>query len=325
MSPAAPPATGLLHDAFFYDTEDALLATAVPFVREGVERGEVVLVNTGHQPVTALLKAMFRDEPTVQYPEASLMQRPVSAIDCFKRIMDSGLAQDVPGYRSIGHAGLGSDVLPWQEWLRYEAAFGAAFAHYPLESICLYDTRSVAGPVLEAMRRVHPCLLQNGRRVPNPEYVEATELVSRPEHATPHDPLQDEAPQLQFDDVTDLRNLRIDLYPATIFTALSRSTCDDFVKAVVEVASNALRHGEGPVCVALWTTADKLLCTVTDQGPGVDGPLKGYARSIGHAGAQSLSTHNGLGLWAARQLCDILDYRRTEDGFCVRLIASGAG
>ena len=44
MSPAAPPARRLVHDALFYDSADTLVDTSVRFVRQGVERGEVVLV-----------------------------------------------------------------------------------------------------------------------------------------------------------------------------------------------------------------------------------------------------------------------------------------
>lgn len=320
MPPAARPATGLVHDAFFYDREDALLATAVPFVRDGVERGETVLVATGPSPVTALLRALFAEEENVLFPDGSY-ERPVSVIDGYKRTMDHGLAGDVRGYRSIGPLEVGAGPLPWTEWLRYEAAFDRVFAHYPLRTLCAYDTRRLATEAAAGLRTVHPSLVEDGRRLVNKEYVDPRELVRRPEYTERLDPGRQDPPLLQLDDVTDVRALRIELYPAMIVTELDRSRVDDLVKAVCEVARNALQHGEAPVRVSLWVGTDRLVGTVTDQGPGIADPLLGYARSIGSATTRSLSTRDGLGLWAARQLCDVLDYQHTDDGFTVRLIA----
>jgi hypothetical protein len=57
-----------------------------------------------------------------------------------------------------------------------------------------------------------------------------------------------------------------------------------------------------------------VLCAVTDQGPGFDDPLAGYA---------PLDTRHldrgGAGLWLARQCCDRLDMSTDPDGFTVRL------
>jgi anti-sigma regulatory factor (Ser/Thr protein kinase) len=172
-----------------------------------------------------------------------------------------------------------------------------------------------------AMRQAHPSLVEDGRRVRNQDYVEPVQLVTRPEYAGPAEPLEMEPPLLELEGVRDLRHLRNELYPVTILTGLARAKVDDFVKAVGEVAVNAWTHGVDPVRVSLWAAEDRLVCAVTDRGSGIDDPLRGYARSIGNPTTGSVSTREGLGLWAARQLCDILDYRRTEKGFTVRLVA----
>jgi hypothetical protein len=57
-----------------------------------------------------------------------------------------------------------------------------------------------------------------------------------------------------------------------------------------------------------------VLCTVTDQGPGLDNPLAGYTP------IQTDDPHYaGAGLWLARQCCDQLDAIAGPDGFTVRL------
>jgi anti-sigma regulatory factor (Ser/Thr protein kinase) len=111
----------------------------------------------------------------------------------------------------------------------------------------------------------------------------------------------------------DLADLRLEIYSATMFTALAPRKVDDLVAAVTELVANARKHGSPPVTLNLWAADSVVVCTVTDRGPGIDDPLVGYARP----------THpsQGLGLWATRQLVDVLDYGRDDDGFAVRVIS----
>lgn len=314
MSPPAPQ-TGLQHHALFYDDDDEFFAAAVHFVRQGVERGEAVLVNTGTNPVTALLRALFSSEDAVVFADSPVYAKPVSAIDRYRREMDRGLGGEATGYRAMGFIDFDHGYLPWHEWLRYEAAVNQVFEHYPFQTLCPYDTGSVEAQIVSAMRCAHPTVLEGGSPRSNREYVEPAALVTRPDLVTPADPLQFAEPLLELSVVDDLRSLRMDLYPSTILSGLPRKDVDDFVKAVGEVAGNAWTHGTGPVRLRLWAAPDRLVCTVTDQGPGIQDPLRGYAR-----GTSEAATHEGLGLWAARQLVDVLDYARSEDGFTVRLV-----
>ncbi len=116
---------------------------------------------------------------------------------------------------------------------------------------------------------------------------------------------------LQPDD--DLMDLRMEVYAATMFTALPSRTVDDLVAAFGEVVANAHRHGSPPVTLKLWAADAAVVCTVTDASPGISDPLAGYARPRDPA--------QGLGLWAARQLCEVLDFQHGPDGFTVRVAA----
>jgi anti-sigma regulatory factor (Ser/Thr protein kinase) len=88
---------------------------------------------------------------------------------------------------------------------------------------------------------------------------------------------------------------------------------DDFLLAVDEMTSNALRHGRPPVGLRLWLSDDRIVCTISDCGPGFDDPFAGY----GPAHGEDLS-RGGMGLWLARQLCDHVDITH-DDGVRVRL------
>lgn len=301
----------LRHDAIFYDDEAFLRSAATAFVRDGVERGEVVLVNTGPHPVTSHLRGLFADADRVVFNEVHVYDTPATALDGYRRTMDAGLAAGVTGYRAIGHIDFGTSHLPWQEWLRYEAAVNRAFAGYPFHTLCPYDTAAVGAEVVAAMRRAHAGFVEPGGWTANEGYVDPAELVVAEGMRTPRHPLQDTAPRIVLEPASDLEGLRLEVHAATLFTDLPRRKLDDFVSAVVEVARNARTHGSPPVELRLWAEGEGVLCTVTDSGPGITDPLAGYTRPT--------EVTQGLGLWAARQLSDVLDFELGEHGFSVRV------
>ncbi len=303
----------LRHDAIFYDDESAFAGAAVSFVREGVGRDEVVMVNTGAHPITGLLRAMFAGDEQVVFADRAVYGTPAGAIDGYRRIMDRGLASGVKGYRAMGFIDFDTGPLPWQEWLRYEAAVNRVFADYPFRTLCPYDTSTLPGEVTDAIMRAHTGLVERDGWRENGNYVAPEKLVVADGLVTPPHPLQETAPRMVLEPTGDMTELRMEIYSATMFTALDRLGIDDFVKAVGEVVANAHKHGGEPVVLKLWAADATVVCTVTDQGPGIGDPLAGYDRPR--------RPSEGLGLWATRQLVDVLDYEQTPAGFTVRLAA----
>jgi anti-sigma regulatory factor (Ser/Thr protein kinase) len=304
----------LQHDAIFYDNECVFANAAASFVREGIARNEIVMVNTGTNPVTSLLRAMFQGEDQVVFAEQPVYNTPAIAIDGYRRTMQQGLAAGVVGYRAMGFIDFDHTDLPWQEWLRYEAAVNRVFADFPFQTLCPYDTTAVAGETVDAMVRAHSGLVGPHGRRDNERYVDPAELVLAEGLRTPAHPLQETTPRMVLKPGDDLTELRMEVYAATMFTALPSRKVDDLVAAVGEVVSNAHRYGDEPVCLKLWAADATVVCVVTDTGPGIADPLVGYARPTDPSG--------GLGLWAARQLVDVLDYERDEVGFHVRVISN---
>lgn len=302
----------LHHDAIFYEDESTFAAAAVSFVRQGVEHDDVVMVNTGRLPITALLRAVFEGEEQVVFADREVYSTPAVVLDSYRRTMERGLASGAKGYRAMGFIDLRSSRLPWQEWLRYEAAVNRVFHDFPFRTLCPYDVTTVSAETADALMRAHTGLLDPNGWSENGDYVEPEKLVVADGLVTPPLPVQEEsAPRMVLEASDDLMELRLEIYTATMFTSLSRLQIDDFVKAVGETVANAHAHGGAPVLLRLWASDNTVVCTVTDRGPGLDDPLVGYARPR--------HPDEGLGLWASRQLVDILDYERGEDGFTVRL------
>jgi anti-sigma regulatory factor (Ser/Thr protein kinase) len=311
-----PRSRGLRHAALFYEEDESFQDAAIAFVREGVECGELALVHAARHP-GELLRREFAGETAVRFEDSTEYVSPVGVIDRLRRTMDKGLATGVPAFRAIRGAVLDAGPVNWLEWLRFEAAVNRALASYPLTFLCSYDNRVVDPEQAVAMGRAHPFVCGSRSWERNEGYVEPLDLLALPEYSPSIDRLQLTPPTLVLNDVGSLRDLRNDIYPAMLSSALSRKQTDDFVKAVGEVVVNAHEHGAGRVALTLWSDVERMVCTVVDQGDGIDDPFMGYSRAT--ASPDVGSAGHGMGLWAARQLCDTLDYVRTDEGFTVRL------
>ena len=92
---------------------------------------------------------------------------------------------------------------------------------------------------------------------------------------------------------------------------------DDFVLAVNEIVTNAVRHAGGVGRLRLWVQDGTVRCTVSDRGAGLprewlDGPPAQPSRfSVG-----------GRGLWLARHLCDALTVRSGSAGTSITLVSA---
>jgi anti-sigma regulatory factor (Ser/Thr protein kinase) len=94
---------------------------------------------------------------------------------------------------------------------------------------------------------------------------------------------------------------------------LAGQRLDDFVLAVNEMMTNAVRHAGGSGVLILWCQDDRLQCEVVDEGPGipperVDGDPLPAAFAL-----------NGRGLWLAHRLCDSVTIKTGPRGTTVHL------
>jgi serine/threonine-protein kinase RsbW len=100
---------------------------------------------------------------------------------------------------------------------------------------------------------------------------------------------------------------------------LAGQRLDDFVLAVNELITNAVRHGGGTGELGLWLADGMLVCEVSDAGAGI--------------GADRLSNHDrpapdtagGWGLWLADQLSEEMVVMTGPAGTTVRISTSLAG
>jgi anti-sigma regulatory factor (Ser/Thr protein kinase) len=92
---------------------------------------------------------------------------------------------------------------------------------------------------------------------------------------------------------------------------LSGDRLEDFVVAVNELMTNAVRHGGGSGRVTLWRAADAVVCEVTDRGGSRRPPERPTRPAADAAG--------GWGLWLAGELTDEIGVATGPEGTTVRI------
>jgi anti-sigma regulatory factor (Ser/Thr protein kinase) len=94
---------------------------------------------------------------------------------------------------------------------------------------------------------------------------------------------------------------------------LTGERLDDFVVAVNELLTNAVRHGGGLGRVALWRQDRDLVCEVSDSGAGLAEP-----RPLAHVRPVA-DQPGGWGLWLAQELTDSFQLTTGIGGTTVRV------
>jgi anti-sigma regulatory factor (Ser/Thr protein kinase) len=96
---------------------------------------------------------------------------------------------------------------------------------------------------------------------------------------------------------------------------LTGERLDDFVVAVNELLTNAVRHGGGNGMVSLWCNKGRVICEVTDRGAGLP------ARRPHQPERPPADQPGGWGLWLVGRLTDSLELKTGADGTTVRISA----
>jgi anti-sigma regulatory factor (Ser/Thr protein kinase) len=292
---------GYRHDGFLYDDDDHLVRVAAPFLLEGLSAGHPVVIATTAR-TAGIVREAVGEHPLLHVldRQEAYRSRTPAAIATFRRLAEEH-AVDGARLRVLGEVDFGATERDWLEWQRYESVINEALADWPLWGLCVFDTRQLPQPLLESAVASHPVLVRpDGAPAVNPAFVDpATYLRNLP---VPDEPLEATAPRLTAPDVSDFTGLRHALVGELAGTGGDPDLLEDFRLAVDEMVSNAVRHGRPPVGLRLWTAEDRIVCTISDGGPGWDDAFAGY----GPAHGEDLS-RGGMGLWLARQLCDHVD------------------
>lgn len=294
------------HEAFVFSDDLAVRERVVPFVEEGLSRGEPVMV-VADAPVRDVLTQDLGsrvDELAVFAPSGSFWQGGHATLAAYQEAMEPLLATGRP-WRVVGEPSWLAEP-GGHMWSRFEAVANDAFADYPYYSLCLHDRRRLPPGVVDAQLRAHPLVWDGEGPVTSPDY-EPTDVFLRDMEPS-FDPPEDGVRRLVVDDLSGagaLVSSWMDLHPV-------RSRSDSARLAVHELVVNALQ-ATGRAQVAEWHDDGHAVWEVRDEGPGLLDPTAGYLLPL-------RDLESGRGLWIARSLADDSSLRADRLGTAVQLV-----
>ncbi|MEJ7690546.1 MAG: anti-sigma factor RsbA family regulatory protein [Nocardioidaceae bacterium] len=313
----AEPLVTFRHQALLYDDFDDLLATAVPFIQEGVDDGDAVVVQASEATWTGISARLSSPEAVMFDPLGNRYRHPQQALWGLRQLFDEERTGS-GRIRAFGEIGFNEDGLDAVEWGRAESALNHVLRNHGLWALCPYNRATLPAIALEGALRTHPDVIDADGARNNDSYEQTRDYLRGVDSLRAVDPLEAEVPFAALDLVTltDLAAARIQLETALAATRLTTERKADFTSAVFEVVVNALLHGGDAATVKIWATGDHILCRVRDTGPGLPDPLTGYEPPTPDA------VTSGIGLWTARQLTDQMTTTYEPEGFTVRLSVS---
>ncbi|MFY1624810.1 ATP-binding protein [Micromonospora sp. WMMD723] len=116
-------------------------------------------------------------------------------------------------------------------------------------------------------------------------------------------------------DQAQVTELRHSVSSCAHAAGLAGQRLDDFVLAVNELITNAVRHGGGRGWLRLWRRTGELVCEVSDHGSGIS------EQRLDDRSRPAPDTAGGWGLWLARELSDAMEVESGTAGTTVRISA----
>jgi transcriptional regulator with XRE-family HTH domain len=172
----------LEHQVLLYDTDEEFVDTVAPFLSEGIERAEALLVVTTSARIELLRERLASDAERVEFGDReSWYTDPGPALRDLAEFVTAKLAAGAPWVRYVGDPDWsGNSDVESGLWTRYESLVNLVFASSPASLLCTYDTRAIAPEVARQACLTHPHTIGADGRAPNPDYADPGGFVLSP-------------------------------------------------------------------------------------------------------------------------------------------------
>jgi hypothetical protein len=165
------------HEALLYDGLEGFMAAAVPFLREGLERGEPAMVAVRAEQIRALRGALGEAADTIRFADmAELGRNPGRIIPAWHDFLTDE-RRPVRGLGEPVWAGRRDEELV--ECQLHEALLNVAFADAEgFRLLCPYDRSALTEAVVREACCIHPSIVDGSRTRPSPAYRTGDELLA---------------------------------------------------------------------------------------------------------------------------------------------------
>jgi anti-sigma regulatory factor (Ser/Thr protein kinase) len=303
-------AGGFEHEVLFYRDNESFLAGLVPFIREGLERDEAVIVAEPRPRVELVRDALGDDGVAVSFLDmAEIGANPARIIGVWAAALEKHTDAG-QRLRGIGEPAFhGRRELEFVECQLHEQLLNHAFDGGPAwRLLCPYDEVRLPRAVIRAALRTHPIRTTVAERLPSDAYARDGHVDA---FASPLPKPTDAVLRGSFgpDDVPATRRT-VAQYVRRV--GLPEEQVEILELAASELATNSIRHGGGAGTVALWLEPGAVVIEFSDAGHLAD-PLTGRLRP-------PLDSVGGRGLYLVHQLCDLVQVRSSPGGTTVRVL-----
>lgn len=284
--------TPFRHPALFYRGDSEYLDGVVPFLLEGLDRGEPVAVAVPGRNLLLAEKALGPRSGEVRLIDLHQAGRNPGAI--LPTVLLAFAGEHAGPVRIVVEPiWPGRTAAEYSACVLHEALINTAFAGRAVAVLCPYDTAALAPGVLADAGRTHPELWEPAGRSVSPHYdpdrvrADLTRPLESPAAAV----------EREFD-VGQLATLRgfTEIWAAR--HGLRRPRRDDFALAIAELTTNSVLYGGGTGILRLWAEDEHVVAEVTDDGT-ITEPLAGRV-------PPPAATLGGRGLLLVNRLADLV-------------------
>jgi hypothetical protein len=186
---------GYRHVCAFFSSPQEEYATLLPFVRDGIERGQrayhVLPAQYRHEHFDQLrgagidvTAAQQSRQLEVATPEEVYLRgghfNKDAMLTFIQEVLKTSITLGFPLTRLIAHAeAVLQDGSKANEWVEYEARLNDVLPRYDDPVICTYDANLLNGTIVVDILRTHPAAVIGGRLYENPFFSPPKEFVAQ--------------------------------------------------------------------------------------------------------------------------------------------------
>ncbi len=280
------------HPALLYRGDTEYLDGVIPYLLEGLDRGEPVAVAVPGRNLLLIEKALEDRAGEVRLIDMSRAGRNPGAI--LPSVLHAFAEQHDGPVRIVGEpiwAGRTDDEYP--ACVEHEALINNAFAGRDLAVLCPYDVAALPSSVLADAERTHPELWGLAGPFISPRFDPDGVRADFRRPLVPPVGVVERA-----FDIGQLASLRgfAEIWAAR--HGLRRPRRDDFALAIAELITNSVLYGGGTGVLRLWPEQEQVVAEVTDAGTIAD-PLAGRI-------PPAATSPGGRGLLLVNRLADLV-------------------